>query len=64
LKLNDAHLLLVYADVLMLLTYRVKTYIKKNTKALVILSNRIGIHVNAEKTKYVLVPRDYQNITA
>jgi len=32
--------------------------VKKNTEALEVASNRIGLHVNAEKTKYVFMPRD------
>jgi hypothetical protein len=32
--------------------------IKKNTEALVVASKEIGLEVNAEKTKYVVMSRD------
>ena len=31
---------------------------KKNTKALVVVSNEIGLDVNADKTKYTVMSRD------
>ena len=31
---------------------------KKNTEALVIASKEIGLEVNAEKTKYIIMSRD------
>jgi hypothetical protein len=34
------------------------TYCKKNTEALVIVSKEIGLEVNAEKTKYMVMSRD------
>jgi len=32
--------------------------IKKNAEALVVASNEIGLEINADKTKYVVMPRD------
>jgi hypothetical protein len=57
LKLNGTHQLLVYADDVNMLGGSIHT-IKKNTKALVIVSKQIGLEVNAEKTKYVVMSRD------
>ena len=56
LKLNYTHQLLVYADINML-GGRVHT-IKKNTEALVVASKEIGLKVNADKTKYMVMSRD------
>jgi hypothetical protein len=49
LKLNGAHLLLVYADGINTLSRSVHA-IKKNTKALVVAIKGTGPEVNAEKT--------------
>jgi hypothetical protein len=51
LKLNGTHQLLVYADDDNILGGSVHA-IKKNTEALVVASKKIGLEVNAEKTKY------------
>jgi hypothetical protein len=56
-KLNGTHQLLVYGDDLNLLGWRMLT-IKKNTEALVIASKEIGLKVNAEKTKYMVMSQD------
>jgi hypothetical protein len=53
LKLNGTHKHLVYADV-NILGRRILT-IKKNTKALVFASKKIGLEVNADKIKYVVM---------
>jgi len=54
LKLNGAHHLLVYADDDNILGGNTHT-IKKNTEALVVAGKEIGIEVNADKTKYVIM---------
>jgi hypothetical protein len=48
--------LLVYADDVTLLGDNVDT-IKKNTECLIYASNEVGLEVNAEKTKYMLLSR-------
>jgi hypothetical protein len=53
LKLNGTHQLLVYADV-NLLRDNIDT-IKKNTETLIGVSKEVGLEVNAEKTKYMLL---------
>jgi hypothetical protein len=50
------HQLLVYADDVNLLRDNVDT-IKKNTETLIGASNEVGLEVNAEKTKYMLLSR-------
>jgi hypothetical protein len=57
LKLNRKHRLLVYADDFNILGGSVHT-IRKNTEALLITSKEIGLEVNAEKTKYMVISRD------
>jgi hypothetical protein len=54
LKLNWTHYLLVYADDVNLLGDNIDT-IKKNTVALVDASKVVGLEVNAENTKYMLL---------
>jgi hypothetical protein len=56
LKLNGTHQLLVYADNVNILGGSVRA-IKKNTEALVVVS-KIGLEVNAEKSKYMVMSRD------
>jgi hypothetical protein len=56
LKLNVTHQLLVYADVLNLLGDNINT-MKENTEALIDASKEVGLEVNAEKTKYMLLSR-------
>jgi hypothetical protein len=56
LKLNGTHQLLVYADDINILGGSVHA-IKKNAKALVVASKEIGLEVNAEKTKYMVMSR-------
>jgi len=48
---------LVYADDVKMLGGSVHT-IKKNTEALVVASKEIGLQVNADKTKYIVMSRD------
>jgi hypothetical protein len=57
LKLNGTHQLLVYVDDVNILGGSIHT-IRKNTEALVIASKEIGLEVNAEKTKYMVMSRD------
>jgi hypothetical protein len=59
LKLNGTHHLLVYADDVNLLGDNTNI-IKKNTGALTDMSKDVGLEVNTEKTKYVLIPH-HQN---
>jgi hypothetical protein len=53
LKLNGTHQLLVYADDVKLLRDNMDTI--KNTETLIDASNSVGLVVNAEKTKYMLI---------
>jgi hypothetical protein len=57
LKLNGTHQLLVYADDVNILGGSIHT-IRKNTDALLIASKKMGLEVNAEKTKYMVTSRD------
>jgi hypothetical protein len=55
-KLNGTHQLLVYADDVKLLGDNIGT-IKKNTETVIDASKEVGLEANAERTKYVLMPR-------
>ena len=55
-KLNGTHQLLVYADD-DILGRHVYT-IKKNADVLVVASKEIGLEVNTDKTKYLVMFRD------
>jgi len=57
LKLNDKHQLLTYADDVIILGGSVNI-IKENAEALVVASKEIGLEVNADKTKYLIMSRD------
>jgi hypothetical protein len=57
LKLNGTHRLLVYVDDVNILGGSVHA-IKKNTEALVVASKEIGLEVNPEKTKYMVMSRN------
>jgi hypothetical protein len=59
LKLNGTHQLLVYADDVNLLGDNIDT-LKKNIKTLINARKNVGLGVNTEKTKYMLLSR-HQN---
>jgi hypothetical protein len=54
LKLNGTQHLLVYADDVNILDDNINT-IKKNRQTLIGASKEVGLEVNAEKTKYMLL---------
>jgi hypothetical protein len=58
-KLNEAHQLLAYADDVNQLGDNLDT-IKKNTETLIDASKAVGLEINVEKTKYMLLSR-HQN---
>jgi hypothetical protein len=49
-KLNETHQLLVYADYHILLGYSAQST-TKNTDASLVVSKKIGLEVNAKKTR-------------
>jgi hypothetical protein len=57
LKLNGTHQLLAYADDVNLLGDNIDT-INKNTQTLIDASKEVGLEVNIEKSKYMLVSCD------
>jgi hypothetical protein len=57
LKLNGTHQLLAYADDVNILGGSVQT-VKENAEALVFATKEIGLEVNADKTKYMVMARD------
>jgi hypothetical protein len=60
LKLNGSHQLLASADEVNLLGDNIDT-IKKNTETLTDASKEVGLEINVEKTKYMLLSR-HQNV--
>jgi cell division protein YceG involved in septum cleavage len=54
--LNGTHQLMAYADDVNIVEENIDT-IQRNTKALLDVSKEVGLEVNPEKTKYVLVSR-------
>jgi hypothetical protein len=57
LKLNGTHQLVVYGDGGNILGGSVHA-VKRNTEALVVACKEIGLEVNAEKTKYMVMSGD------
>jgi len=57
LKLNGTHQLLVYADDVNILGGSVHT-VKENAEALTVASKEIGLEVNTDKTKYMVMSQD------
>jgi hypothetical protein len=60
LKLNGTHQLLDYADGVNILGDSIDT-IKKNTETLIDASKEVGLEINMEKTKYILLSH-HQNV--
>jgi len=69
LKLNGTHQLLVYADDVNILGASIRTIefnilggsvctIEKNTEALLVTTKEIGVEVNADKNKYMVMSQD------
>ena len=56
-KLNGTHQLLVYVDDVNVLGGSTHT-IKENAETLIVASKEIGLEVNADKTKYLVMSRD------
>ena len=54
LKFNGTHQLLVYADDVNIVERGVLT-VKENAEALIVASKEIGLEVNADKTKYMVM---------
>ena len=57
LKLNGKHHLLAYADDVNIFGGSVHT-VKENAEALVVATKEIGLDVNADKTKYMIMSRE------
>ena len=57
LKLNGTHQLLAYADDVNILGGSIHT-VKKNAEALVVATKEMGLEVNADKTKYMVMSRE------
>ena len=57
LKLNGTHQLLAYADDVNVLGGSAHT-VKENAEALLVATKEIGLEVNADKTKYMVMSRD------
>ena len=57
LKLNGTHQLLIYADDVNILGGKVHN-IKEKTESLIVASKEIGLEVNADKTKYMVLFHD------
>jgi hypothetical protein len=61
LKLNGAHQFLAYADDVNLLGNNILR-MKKKTETLIEDSKEVGLEINVEKTKYMLISR-HQNVS-
>jgi hypothetical protein len=60
LKLNGTHQLLAYADDVNLLGDNIGS-IKKNTETLIDASKEVGLEINIEKTKYMLLSNHWNS---
>jgi hypothetical protein len=60
LKLNGTYQLLAYADDMNVLGDNIET-VTKNTEILVVDSKEVGLEINVEKSKYMLLSR-HQNV--
>ena len=56
-KLNGTHQLLAYADYVNILGGSVHT-VQENAEALVVATKEIGLEVNTDKPKYMIMSRD------
>jgi hypothetical protein len=56
LKLDGTHQLLAYADDVNLLGDKIDN-VQKNTETLIDVSKEVGLEINVEKTKYMLLSR-------
>ena len=57
LKLNGTHQLVAYADDVNVLGGSIHT-VKENAEALVVATKEIGLEVNTDKTKYMVMSRE------
>jgi hypothetical protein len=57
LKLNGTHQLLAYADDVNILGESIRA-VKENAEAVEVAAKEIGLEVNANKTKYMVMSRD------
>ena len=57
LKLNGTHQRLAYADDVNILAGSVRT-VEENAEALVVATKEIGLEINTDKTKYMIMSRD------
>jgi hypothetical protein len=57
LKLNGTRRVMINADDVNILGGSVHT-VKESTDALVVASKEVGLEVNADKSKYIVMPRD------
>jgi len=57
-KLNGTHQLLAYADDVNVLGGGSVHKVEENAEALVVATKGIGLEVNADKTKYMIMSRD------
>jgi len=62
LKLNSTHQLLAYADDINILGGSIHI-LKENVEALIGTTREIGLEVSADKTKYMVMSRDYNEFT-